>query len=106
MLLDECVPEPLKREFSGHDILTIEEAGLKGLKNGVLLRNAASNFDVLVTVDKNIEHQQNLATLPIGILILSAWSNRLQDLLPLIPKALVAVETISTGEIVKIELKS
>ncbi len=107
LLLDECVPRPVRREFLGHLISTIEEAGFTELKNGILLRSAAAdNFEVLLTVDKNIEYQQNPADLPMGILILSARSNRLQDLLPLLPQALAALETIRVGEIVKVESKS
>ena len=64
LLLDECVPRPLKKAFADHEILTVEKAGFKGLKNGALLRAASVDFDVLITVDKNIEHQQNTGSLP------------------------------------------
>ena len=60
LLFDECVPRPLRREFVGHDVSTIEQAGYKSLKNGALLKAASQDFEVLVTVDKNIEYQQNL----------------------------------------------
>jgi hypothetical protein len=103
LLLDECVPRPLKKHFEGHDVATIEQAGLKGLENGDLLRSACSSFDVPVTADKNIEYQQNAKNLPMAILILSAKSNRLEDLSPLIPKALLALDVIKLGEIITIE---
>lgn len=89
LLLDECVPRPLKTSFAGHEILTIDEAGLKGLKNGILLNAARERFDVLITVDKNIEYQQNRRDLPIAIIIFSAHANRVEFLLPLLPKALM-----------------
>ncbi len=76
LLLDECVPGRLKRDFIGHNILTIDEAGFKGLKNGKLIDAAEQIFEVLITVDKNIRHQQNRDKLPIAIIILSAKSNR------------------------------
>jgi hypothetical protein len=60
VLLDECVTRYLKCDFMGHEVLTVEEAGLKGLKNGRLLQAASSQYDVLVTVDQNIQYQQNL----------------------------------------------
>jgi hypothetical protein len=80
LLLDECAPRRLKNYFVGHEISTIEEAGFKGLKNGNLLRAAEGKFEVFITVDKNIEYQQNTATLPLAIVILSAASNRLESL--------------------------
>ncbi|HEX8196783.1 MAG TPA: DUF5615 family PIN-like protein [Pyrinomonadaceae bacterium] len=102
LLLDECAPRRLKNYFVGHDVLTIEQAGFKGLKNGNLLRAAEGKFEVLITVDKNIEYQQNTAALPLAIVILAATSNRLESLLPLIPNALKVLETIKTGDVVRV----
>jgi len=59
LLLDECTPKRLRLDFPGHDVQTVQEAGLKGLKNGALLRLASSKFDVLITADQNITFQQN-----------------------------------------------
>ncbi|HEX8161682.1 MAG TPA: DUF5615 family PIN-like protein [Pyrinomonadaceae bacterium] len=101
LLLDECTPRRLKRDFTGHAVSTVEEAGLKGLKNGQLLRAAAGNFDALVTVDQNLPHQQNLSFLNLSILLLIARSNRYQDLQPPAAQALNALEQISPGEIVR-----
>ena len=102
LLLDECAPRRLKNYFVGHDVSTIEQAGFKGLKNGNLLRAADGKFEVLITVDKNIEYQQNTAALPLAIVILAAASNRLESLLPLIPNALKVLETIKTGDVVRV----
>jgi len=102
LLLDECAPRRLKNYFVGHDVSTIEQAGFKGLKNGNLLRAADGKFEVLITVDKNIEYQQNTAALPLAIVILAAASNRLESLLPLIPDALKVLETIKTGDVVRV----
>ena len=71
LLLDECVTRYLKPDFIGHDVSTVDEAGFKGLKNGALLRAASGKFDVLVTVDKSIRHQQNLQSFQIAVLLLS-----------------------------------
>jgi len=78
LLLDECVTRFLKRDFVGHEVSTVEDAGLKGLENGDLLKAAAGIFDVLVTVDRNIPHQQNLSGLQIAVLILSAKRNTIK----------------------------
>ena len=99
LLLDECVPRRLKGEFPGFDILTAREAGFAGLKNGNLISAAKGKFDVLVTVDKNIQHQQNRGELPIAIIILSAFTNRYESLSPLITRAIEELQSISAGEI-------
>ncbi len=104
MLLDECLPRKLKREFVGHDVFTIDEAGFKGLRNGNLIQSASeAGFEILVSVDKNIEHQQNKTSLSLAILVLSAQSNRLESLLPLMEEALKILKDIKTGEIITIE---
>lgn len=75
-------------EFVGHEVFTIIEAGFRGLLNGKLIQSASEDgFEVLVSVDKNIEYQQNKATLPIAILVLLAKSNRIESLLPLMNEA-------------------
>jgi predicted nuclease of predicted toxin-antitoxin system len=102
LLLDECVPRRIRREFLGHEVFTVEQTGLKGLKNGQLLRAASGTFDVLVTVDQNIAHQQNLSSLPMAILVLIAGSNKYDLLKPLIPQALEALKIIRPGDVVSI----
>ena len=103
LLLDECVTRYLKPDFIGHDVKTVREAGFMGLKNGQLLRAAEPEFDVLVTVDQSIRHQQNLATFDLGVLILAAKTNRYEDLKPLVPRALEALKSLQTGAYVLVE---
>jgi hypothetical protein len=86
ILLDESVPEALGPLLVGHDWSSVRRQGWAGLMNGVLLSTAASRFDVLLTADKNMQYQQNLATLPMAVLVMRARSNRLVDLEPLMPK--------------------
>jgi uncharacterized protein DUF5615 len=88
LLLDECMTRFIKRDFVGHEVSTVEDAGLKGLENGDLLKAAAGIFDVLVTVDRNIPHQQNLRGLQIAVLILLAKRNTYALLKPVVPEAL------------------
>lgn len=100
LLLDECVTRHVRRDFVGHDVFTVDEAGFKGLKNGALLRRAASdNFEVLVTVDQNLASQQNIHTLPIAILILVGKKNTYTALKPLVPQALEALQHIKPGDL-------
>ena len=86
LLLDESVPRRLGQSLPTHVVRTVADLGWSGIKNGELLDRAANQFDVLITVDKNLEHQQNLETLPIAVVVLYAQSNELRYLLPLIPK--------------------
>ena len=102
MLLDECVPRRLKRDFERFDISTVKDAGFLGLKNGNLIKAAQGNFEVLITVDKNIQHQQNRSELSIAIIILSAFTNRYESLSPLVSRAIQELESIRVGEIVTV----
>ncbi|MFN7947070.1 MAG: DUF5615 family PIN-like protein [Blastocatellia bacterium] len=102
LLLDECTPRRLRRDLTGHEVFTIEDAGFKGLKNGRLLQAASGRFDALITVDKSMPAQQNLATLNLAVLILRARSNKYDDLKPLIPSALDALGSIQPGTVVVI----
>ncbi len=103
LLLDECVTRHLKRELASHEVHTVEEAGFKGLENGDLLKAASGVYEVLITVDRNIPYQQNLASLNIAILILAAKKNSYMRLKPLIPRALSALESIKAGDVIRIE---
>ncbi len=104
VLIDECAPAELKTFFSSHGVhcVTVPEAGWSGKTNGELLRLAEDQFDVLVTIDKNIRFQQNITGLRIAILIIRARSNRVGDLRPYFPAGLEALRAIKAGEIVEV----
>jgi DNA-binding transcriptional LysR family regulator len=103
ILLDECVPRRLRRELPGHDVRTVTEMGWSGKKNGALLAlMVAQGFDVLITVDQNLHHQQNLRVVGVAVIVLVAASNRLAELVPLMPSALVALSSIGPGDVVEI----
>ncbi len=92
VLLDECLPRRLRQDLSGHELKTVPEAGWAGQKNGDLLRLAAGSFDDLLTVDASFEFEHNVSALAIAVIALSAPSNRLEDLRPLIPRVLELLE--------------
>jgi hypothetical protein len=85
LLLDESIPSRLRRSLNDHSVRTVVEAGWSGVKNGKLLALAAAEFDAFITVDKNLPYQQNLAMLPIALVVLDSVSNELSALLPLVP---------------------
>jgi predicted nuclease of predicted toxin-antitoxin system len=94
LLLDECVPQRLRDDFSDHDVYTAKAAGVLGVKNGALLSAAAAQFDVLITVDQKMRFQQNLQMFDLALIILIATPCRYPKLKLLAPKALEVLEEI------------
>ena len=94
ILLDEDLPRRLCVLLEGHDATTVQRCGWAGVKNGKLLALAASRFDVFVTMDQNLEYQQNLVKLPISLLVVAARSNRIEHLRPLLPEILRELDRI------------
>jgi hypothetical protein len=97
VLLDECVDWRLSRDVIGHDVKTARQMGWATIKNGELLALAAQQFDVFVTVDRNLSFQQNLVVFPIAVIVLRARTSRLADLRPLVPALLAALHSPTPG---------
>ncbi len=102
LLLDECVTRFLKRALPNHDVQTVAEAGFRGLKNGALLMAASASYDALITVDRNLEYQQNIRALEIAVVILAAAGTTYEDLLPLVPKLEASLKNVRPGEMTTI----
>lgn len=103
ILLDECLPVDFRRHLVGHEAHSAEWAGFKGLKNGELLRAAeAASYDVLLTVDQGIPHQQSGAARRIAIIVLRCRTNQMEDLLPLVSRILQQLPRVQAGQIVAI----
>ena len=102
VLLDECVPRKIRSELPSHNVQTVAEMGWGGIKNGALLRRAASEFDVLLTVDQGIPYQQNIEGLSLALVIIKAPSNDIDDLRPKMSEALQVLETIQPGQVVQV----
>jgi hypothetical protein len=103
ILPDECAPRRLKREFADYAIRTVVEMGWSGQKNGELLKlMQKEDFTVLLTTDQNLRYQQNLAQAGVAIVVLIAATNKLVDLLPLVPEAIFALNSITPGEVIEI----
>ena len=86
ILLDESLPKDLAPLIAGHEVTTVRAAGWSSFKNGKLLALAATKFDVFITADRNLEHQQNLSTLPIAVVVLFVRRTRVHAIEPLIPE--------------------
>ena len=102
LLLDESVPRRLRLALPAHTVKTAVEMGWGGVKNGRLLALAAVEFEAFITVDRNLPYQQNVATLPITVIVLVARSNELQALLPLVPRLEEALATLQPRSLVQI----
>src|SRR5580704_10962862 len=101
--LDECVNEGLRKYFPGHYCQTARYAGFAGLENGHLLTAAeTAKFDVVLTVDRGFEYQQNLEQRKIAVIIFCGRSVLLEDLVPLVPDCLARLTSIRSGQVVRI----
>ena len=103
LLLDECVVHDLKKDLTAHEVATVIEAGFGGLENGELLRAASGAYDAFITVDRNLPFQQNIQNLQLGIIILKARGIMYEDLKPLVPRILQALDMLTAGEFIQIE---
>jgi predicted nuclease of predicted toxin-antitoxin system len=102
ILLDECVPAPLRDILTGHDCSTSKELGWDSIKNGELLRRAEAQFDLFITADQNIRYQQNLSGRTIRIIELS--TNKLRRLIAAKDLIQSALSGIKPGEFVQIPI--
>ncbi len=101
VLLDENLDRRLKKAFDEElEVLTVTERGWSGKKNGDLLRLAEKEFDVFVTMDRNLEYQQDLHGFDLGIVLVTAKSNRRKDVEPLMPEVGRALSRVQAGELV------
>lgn len=100
ILLDESTPRPLKREFHGLDVVHVADLGWQGRKNGFLLTSmCADGFDTLVTVDQNLQFQQNVPAAGIVVVVLHAPTNRLADLRPLVSEVRAILAEAKPGNV-------
>ena len=99
VLLDESIPIDFALDLPELQAQTVIGFGWAGLKNGALLRQAVGQFEVLITMDKNLQFQQNLAAHAIAVVLIRARSNRIDDLRPLVPQILAAVAASEPGTI-------
>ena len=104
VLLDECVPRSLKSVFADHEVRTVQEMGWGGRRNGALMTMInASDFQVFITVDRNLQYQQDMKRMRFGMIVLKAVTNRRADLAPLAEQARMMIESFAPGQVRVIE---
>jgi len=104
ILLDENLPRKLKTDFgTGFDVKTVRDMNWLGKKNGELLKLIESNsFDIFVTIDKNLRHQQNLNKFHFSIFLLLAKNNRRSTLQLLVEKIMDKIVKNDFGKLTEI----
>lgn len=104
VLLDECVDVRLAASLTTVDVRTVADQGWLGISNGQLLGLAAAEFDVFVTVDRNLPFQQHLPKFDIAVILLRAKTNRITDLIALVPELISVIPTAKAGVVTPIGL--
>jgi hypothetical protein len=103
ILLDECTPRRLRRELPEFAVEHVSDLGWQGRRNGVLLASMKdAGFSVLITVDRNLQFQQNVPAAEVAVVVLSAATNRMHDLVPLIPELRVILADAKPGFIYRV----
>lgn len=103
VLLDENIDRFLKALFAAEfDVVTVREQGWQGMKNGSLLPAAEEEFDAFVTMDKNLEFQQNLSNLDLAVIVIRVKGNAYPVVAPLIPKVNEVLRSVQPGQVVHI----
>jgi hypothetical protein len=100
IILDECVPSIVKRGLRERDIVTVQDMGWAGIKNGQLLKLVDAQFDVFITSDKNLRHQQNLASFDLAFVMLP--SNQVPIVETLLPQIDTALDKIKPKDFVEL----
>ena len=103
ILLDENLDWRLSRALPGHEVESVQKNGWAGIRNGELPARAEKEFDAFVTLDRNMQFQQNYVRLALAIVALRARSNRLGDTEPLMPKLLEILPTLAQGTLTVLE---
>lgn len=103
ILLDHCLPKRLRRSLPGCEVTTAREMRWEEIENGELLSLAEQQFDILLTMDKNMKYQQSFTGRDIAVIAIRAKNNRIETLTSLIPKVLALLPTIQSGQVYFVE---
>jgi predicted nuclease of predicted toxin-antitoxin system len=99
VLFDENMPRKLRRDLPQCVVRTVQEQGWAGLRNGLLLRRASAEFDVFVTADQNLRHQQNVAQFTIAVVVIETVDTTVSNLRKMLPQLKAAIEHAAGGTV-------
>jgi predicted nuclease of predicted toxin-antitoxin system len=104
ILLDHCMDRRFRRFLPTHQVRTTREMSWDALENGDLLDQAQAAFDILLTVDQNMRHQQTIASRPIALVVLVTPDTRLAALALLVPELDRVLPTVLPGNVYEVRL--
>ena len=105
IIIDECLPKRLTQFFPEEEVWTVPQIGLSGSQDKVLLDELdIKNIDIFITIDGNIEYQQQFENRVFGTVIIRAVSNRFSDLLHLKDELVNAVTNVTPGNVIHIPI--
>ena len=96
------MPRDLVAELTGHEVRTVGQMGWKGLDNGDLLTQAATRFDAVLSMDRNLPFQQDVSKHRVGLVLIRAVCNRIESLRPLLPAIQQALAIVRPGEVQRV----
>lgn len=102
MTIDECVDPRVKTLLWDHYPATVHDEGWSALEDGPLLAAAQESFDVLVTIDRNLEFQQNLTKFRIGVIVVRVPKNQLHYYRMIQVQLVLAVSQVRRGELLHV----
>ncbi len=99
ILLDECITKRLKKHLEEFKIFTVVELELSGIKNGKLMSYCVENkFDILLSIDKNLIHQQNLEKFPVTVVVLNCHTSKIEELITFLPSFKLQLNTFQKNK--------
>lgn len=106
LLLDEQMPRKIERHFPEEVVVdTVQRQGWSGAVNGELLMLAASHgYDALISADKNMAYQQDARSLPLSVVVLHVARLRVEELAPLVPRALERLRATTSPKFIRIDV--
>ncbi|MDR2205037.1 MAG: hypothetical protein LBE36_02605 [Flavobacteriaceae bacterium] len=104
ILLDECITKKLKFYLSEFEVFTVSEMKWNGIKNGKLMTLCIDNgFDMLLTIDKNLIHQQNINKHKLIIVVLNSSTSKIEELILFLPSFKTSVSEMKKSNSYLIE---
>ena len=104
ILLDENLPRKLRRDLADFQVRTVQEESWTSFANGELLGRAQGRFDVLLTADRRLQFQQNLARFDIGVVVILTVSLRYRNIRPAIEQIRTALAAVRSGEVLQVQV--
>lgn len=104
VVLDENLPRKLRRDLLEYVVRTVQEEGWTSFRNGELLTRAQDVFDVLLTADRRLQFQQNIARFDIGVVVVVTVDLRLRTIRTAIDEIRAALAAVRPGQIIQVQV--